>query len=379
MNNQTISFDSSVADAQGTSVVPLPAYRFDADAYAAYAADLEKRCEAFASARTGVLVHRRFRVPEVFSWACADMKRSLELQLAALETSRAYPMDVPNFLEPWYGIGYVAAAFGAEYLWHEGQAPAVEPVFPDLDAALACGPKPIAETPAGRRILSMIEYFLEATGGKVPMSCSDVQSPLNATTALFPTSSFFMDALDRPEDVAVILGRVVDLSVEFFKKQEALIGGALVRPGHGFASSRHFRGLGASDDNAVMVSPDTYRELFAPALERFGAATGGTVFHSCGNWSSKIPTVKSLSGLSAIDGALTARTDPDPNPPEAFRDGFSGTGVTVNARMVGSAAEVVDAFSRLYSPDLKTIVVTYCPTADEQKRAYEGIRSVAKL
>lgn len=377
MTTHDIAFDSSVADAQGSSVERLPAGRFDADAYAAYAAEKDALCAAFASAPSGVLVHRRFRVPEVFSWASSDMKLSLELQLGALESSRSYAMDVPNFLEPWYGIGYVASAFGAEYIWPAGQAPATEPVFQDLDAALAHEPAPIESTPAGKRILAMIEYFLEATGGKVPISLSDVQSPLNAATALFPTSTFFMDALDRPEDVAVILGRVVDLSVAFFKKQEALIGPALARPGHGFASSRRFAGLGASDDNSVMVSPDTYRELFAPALERFGQALGGTVFHSCGNWSPKIPTVKTLAGLVAVDAAMTARTDPDPNPPAAFRDGFAGTGVAVNARMVGSAEEVAAAFSELYDPALKAVVVTYCRSADEQRRAYDRIKEIA--
>ncbi len=378
MNGQTIEFDSSQIDAQGSTASPLSPDRFEAEAYRDYVLGLEQRCRAFASAASGVLVHRRFRVPEVFSWASADMRQSLELQLGALEASRAFPMDVPNFLEPWYGIGYVAAAFGAEYVWHPGQAPATEPVFADLDTALAYEPIPIEETLPGKRILEMIDYFLEATSGKVPMSCSDVQSPLNATTALFPTSTFFMDALDRPEDVAILLGRVVDLSVAFFKKQIALIGDVLVRPGHGFASSRHFSGLGASDDNAVMVSPDTYLELFAPALERFGAETGGTVFHSCGNWASKIPTVKTLSGLKAADAALTKRTDPDANEPEPFRDGFSGTGVVLNARMVGSAEEVVSTFSRLYSPGLRTIVVTYCVTPEEQCRAYDGIQETSQ-
>lgn len=377
MSTQNITFDSSIADAQGTFVEPLPADHFDAEAYAAYAEEKDSLCAAFAAAPSGILVHRRFRVPEVYSWASADMKLSLELQLRALEQSRGYAMDVPNFLEPWYGIGYIASAFGAEYLWPAGQAPATEPVFQDLEAALAYEPVPIETTPPGRRILEMIEFFLDSTGGKVPMSCSDVQSPLNAATALFPTSTFFMDSLDRPDDVATILDRVVDLSIAFFRKQEALIGSALARPGHGFASSRRFVGVGVSDDNSVMVSPDTYRELFAPALERFGQALGGTVFHSCGNWSSKIPTVKTLAGLLTIDAAMTARTDPDPSHPAAFRDGFSGTGVTVNARMVGSAEEVAKSFAELYDPDLKAIVVTYCPSVDEQRRTYDHIKEIA--
>lgn len=371
------AFDASLADAQGTSVKPLSVADFDLEGYAAYARELESRCAAFAAAQRGVLVHRRFRVPEVFSWAAADMRRSLELQLGALQASRAFPADLPNFLEPWYGIGYVAAAYGGEYRWPAGQAPAVDPVFENLDAALACDPSPIASTAVGRHILEMIEYFLEATRGLVPLSCSDVQSPLNAAISLFPTSTFLMDVLDRADDVALLLDRVVDLSLEFFKKQFELIGEALVRPGHGFASSRHFAGLGASDDNVVMLSPETYRELFAPALERFGAGVGGTVFHSCGNWSGKIATIRELKGLGTVDAALTARTDPDPNPPEAFRDGFSGSGVVVNARMVGGAEEVLAAFRRLYSPGIKSVIVTYCDSVEEQRRAYEGIKELA--
>ena len=33
------------------------------------------------------------------------------------------------FLEPWYGIGTVASAFGLDYVWKEGQAPVVRPRF----------------------------------------------------------------------------------------------------------------------------------------------------------------------------------------------------------------------------------------------------------
>ncbi|MCJ7673544.1 MAG: hypothetical protein MUO33_00145 [Sedimentisphaerales bacterium] len=36
---------------------------------------------------------------------------------------------VAKFLEPWYGIGTVASAFGLDYVWKEGQAPAVRPRF----------------------------------------------------------------------------------------------------------------------------------------------------------------------------------------------------------------------------------------------------------
>jgi hypothetical protein len=378
MSGSVFAYDISAMDAQGTVAMPLSAECFDIDTYACYVEELEKRCALFAASSTGVLVHRRFRVPECFSWAAADMKTSLNLQLGALDASRSFLMDVPNFLEPWYGIGVVSSAFGAEYVWPEKQAPVTKPVFQNLDTALDCEPTPLEFSPIGCHTMEMLEYFLEATRGKIPISCSDVQSPLNATCALFPTSVFFMAVLDRPDDISILLDRVTDLELAFYQKQVSVIGDALVRPGHGFASSRYFKALGASDDNAVMVSPDTYGRLFGPALARFGRGMGGTAFHSCGNWTTQIAAVKALSDLAFVDAAFTIQTDPDPNPPEEFCTAFSGSGVTVNARMVGNPREVTATFARLNSPAMKTIVVTYCTTPEDQQRAYDCIGGIVE-
>lgn len=87
------------------------------------------------------------------------------------------------------------------------------------------------------------------------------------------------------------------LLAEFLNKQKAIIGDALASPGHGFASSRLFRGIGLSDDNSIMVAEEDYKELFQPADEWLGERFGGTVFHSCGNWEQKISMVKQMKGI----------------------------------------------------------------------------------
>jgi len=371
-------FDFTLSDSQGTSVRPIRAEDFDIEAYADYAAEKDEVCGSFAARRSGILVYRRFRVPEVFAAACGDMKLSLSLQLAALEASRAYATDVPNFLEPWYGIGTVAAAYGADYIWNGDLAPAVKPLFTSVDEALSFEPRPIASTPVGRRTLDMVEYFLDATQGKIPMSFSDVQSPLNAALSLVDTSEFLVIALDEPDKIAELLDRAASLSIEFFRKQADMIGDAVVRPGHGFASSRRFAGLGVSDDNSVMISPDLYAKICSSAMEKFGKEFGGIVFHSCGDWSARIPVVKALGGLVAVDGAFTLATDPEPNPPSPFRDAFRGTGVCVNARMVGDPQVVLDTAKNLWAPDMKMIVVTYGRNPEEQKYLYEAIHEIAQ-
>ena len=155
-----------------------------------------------------------------------------------------------------------------------------------------------------------------------------------------------------------------------------MIGPNLVLPGHGFSSSRAFTGLGFSDDNSVMLSPEDHRSLCGPSMTRMGEGHGGFAFHSCGNWSRKAEALCTLPGLRAVDAAFTSRTDPDPNPAAPFRDSFAGRGISVNARMVGSAEEAASAAAELAEPGMKLIAVTYCSGSAEQKRAYEAIHAI---
>jgi hypothetical protein len=368
-----VKFDTGSADSQGTAVTPISPDAFDIEKYAGYAAVLDERCARFWALNEGILVHRRFRVPEVFAGKCGDMELSLGLQLAALERSMDYAMDVPNFLEPWYGIGAVPAAYGADYVWNGDLAPATVPHFKTVDEALAAEPREIEETPVGRHILEMIEYFLEKTGGKIPLSLSDVQSPFDSAAALIETSEFYMACLEDTDSVKELLERVTDITVRFGKKQAAMIGEALVFPGHGFSSSRNFTGMGFSDDNSIMLSPETHREICGDSMIRFGRAFGGFAFHCCGNWSKKTETVKTLSGVRTVDGAFTIRTDPSPNPAAPFRDSFAGSGICVNARIVGSREEALEKVGELQKPGMKLIIVTYCESGEEQKKTWEAI------
>ena len=137
-------FDPTIADVQATPVEPVSPEVFDFEAYADYEASLLERCRVFWRAESGVLVWRRMRTAEVFTWGCRDMKASLECQLGGLKKSMEFKADVPNFLVPWYGIGTVAGAFGADYIWKEKQAPAIRPEFNSVEDALDYRPVPVS-------------------------------------------------------------------------------------------------------------------------------------------------------------------------------------------------------------------------------------------
>lgn len=367
-------FQYEKRDSQGTRVEPVSCETFDFERYVDYEASLADRQKQFLDAESGILVYRRVRADGVFYDKCRDWKESLELQLGALQKSLEYKADVANFLEPWYGIGYISGCFGGEYEFMEGQAPAVRPLFHSVQELLDAAPEKIENTPAGRHILEMTEYFMDQTKGRLPISMTDVQSPINMLSYLLPITDLFMEVYDDPDGVKEAAFLSARLLAEFLEKQRAIIGDALASPGHGFASSRLFRGIGLSDDNSIMIAEEDYRELFQPADEWLGEKFGGTVFHSCGNWGQKISMVKQMKDIFMADGAFTLQTDPSPNDPKLFGREFEKSGIILNARAVG--ADAFDAFQKLYQPEMKLIAVTYCETAKEQEELYQKLHEM---
>lgn len=371
-------FDNKKADSQATQVEPVRPEDFDFDQYESYVHNLNKRCTEFWEKPSGVVVYRRMRVAECFSYGSRDMKRSLELQLGALEKSMLFKADVPNFLEPWYGIGTIAGAYGGDYIWFDGQAPALKPRFNSIDEILAYEPQKVADTPIGIHTLNMIEYFMEQTKGKVPVSLTDTQSPLNMVGHLYPLDQFFMDSIMEPEKILQLFDRLADLSIEFNIEQLKLIGSSLASPGHGFASSTAWKGLGMSDDNAIMISPEQYIELAVPSVVKICSPLGGPVFHSCGDWSNWVEAVLQTKGLLMADGAFSAQTDPGAtNRLEAFHH-FANTGKILNARIVGNTETIRGQLSRLWTKGMKMVVVSYCETPAEQDETYHLIQQICQ-
>ncbi len=373
-----MAFDNTLRDSQSTLVKELSPDQFDLDRYAEYAGKQDEKVRAFMEADSGVLVYRRFRVAEVYGWECRDRELSLRLQLGALARSMDYAADMANYLEPWYGIGIGAAAFGAKYIWLDGQAPAVSDVFSGVEEALACDPKPIRETQIGQEQLDYIEYFMEQTKGKLPVSFSDVQSPLNIVSEMMPTTALFEDMLDDPDAYSDLAYRAGGLMKDYLKVQADLIGGALALPGHGFASSRSMTGMGASADTSIMISNGMFDELEADQLADMCEPFGGTFYHSCGNWKAKIPSVLEIRNLRGADGAFSSETDPSPNDPVPFGEAFAGTGKILNARAVGNVETVIDTVKKIWHPGLKLIINTYCATPEEQQEAYDRIHEICR-
>ncbi|MBR6945409.1 MAG: hypothetical protein IKH64_05630 [Prevotella sp.] len=371
-------FNVNAADSQATVVHPIEPQQFDINEYADYEASLLERCGKFWNGDSGVLVYRRMRVKEVFAADSNSKEKSLAWQLGALKESMRFQADIPNFLEPWHGLGTVAAAYGFDYLWEPGQAPAVDGKFQSTEELLKAPVRPVADTPIGKYTLEMTEYFLEKTKGRIPMSYCDVQSPLNTLSNIIDSNQFYMDFYLNPELMKKAMHLTSLLLTGFTLKQKKMIGDALAKPGHGFASCRKFDGIGMSDDTITMMSADLYKEFAVPAMVATGNCFGGTVFHSCGNWSDKKELITKIENIRMADGAFSFATDPGANPTEGYADAFANTGVVLNARIVGNIDVVEEKVRQLWKPGMKLIVVTYCETPQEQAEVYQRIHEICQ-
>lgn len=371
-------FDFTKSDASAAKVVPVEPADFDIAAYADYAASADQRFEQFWRQDSGVMVWQRVRAGAVFRNACADMKESLRLQLGALNKTLDYKTDAPTYLEPWYGIGTTAASFGGEYQWHEGQAPAMEPMYMSLEEVPDLVPLPHEDVPILQYTLDTIEYFLDKTKGRVPVSWCDLQHPFNSATMLVDTSAYMMGFYMNPEKVQQINEAMTDAFIDFTQKQSALIGDALARPGHGFASSRKGTGIALSTDNLVMVSPADFLKFFGGLSARIGEAFGGLMLHSCGNWGKWIPSCTEIPGLLLLDGAFSPQTDPAHNHCETWRDALAGTGIVLHARIIGPPEEIISRVKRLWKPDLKLVVSIITPEPAVQHQLYDEIHAICR-
>jgi hypothetical protein len=366
-------FDYTKADAMAMPVAPMDPAAFDLVRYEAFAAEADRRYAEFLPKREGVAVWQRVRVGEVFRDACRDMKQSLRWQLGGLTRAMDYLTDAPAYLEPWYGIGTTASAFGAVYEWLPGQSPAVKPLYRSLTEIPELTPRAVADVPILSYTLETIEYFLNQTRGRVPISWCDIQSPINVAGGLVDITQFLMALHDEPERTKTILSTLADEIIRFTRIQSELIGPVLARPGHGFASSRAGTGIGLSTDNLIMVSPTMYTDFCGEHSTRIGDRFGGTAIHSCGNWGRWLPAVKKIRNLTMVDGAFSPQTDPAYNHCEEFRDALAGTGVILHVRIVGDPEEVLSRVKRLWKPGVKLIVGTHVQDPKAQHQLYHDI------
>ncbi len=253
-------------------------------------------------------------VNELFS-DCSTLEIIYEKNMEYLEKqlSLDYCDDLP-FLEPWIGVGVYASAFGSQYLWNEKAAPDTLHRYNLIDEIKGLAYPDWRTSQVMQMVIDSIDLLKERTKGMIPIALTDTQSPQDSATLILDTMEFITSMFTEPEAVHSLLELVTQLIIEFSHVQIDHIGeDLLASPGHGFVGFPYLEGIGVSDDNMVISSPDFNERFSFPYLNRLSREFNGLTLHSCGNWVKSMPKLTALENLKMIDFAI-AGNDTDPNP-----------------------------------------------------------------
>jgi hypothetical protein len=186
-------------------------------------------------------------------------------------------------------------------------------------ADLSSVPDPqIAPGSVADRWLQMQRYFVAETDGRLPVSVTDMQGPMDACGQIWSYDQLFLSAYENPELCHGILDRLADGFILLWQTQKQQLGDLFVGThlqGYNWVPPEF--GASLSADSLVMVSPEFYNQFYRPPIEKIGKALGQLSIHSCGNPSQNIPAVCATPYIRGINAAqmtvshmVEARVDP---------------------------------------------------------------------
>jgi hypothetical protein len=314
-----------------------------------------RRIEGFWAGEERFLVIQR---PAYFLWGecnsveavCANNMRHLESWL-----SMPWSDELPH-MQPWFGTGVYANAFGCEYLWRQGEAPDSHLRYHHIEEVRGLAMPDWRKSPVMGMVLDCVDALNEMTGGTVPIALTDTQSPFDTATLVLDTSEFFVACYNEEETAAELMGTIAALIIEFSREQARRIGEGLVsRPGHIMPSLTSLTGITLSDDNLAVSSPHINEKFSLRFNQVIAGELGGVAIHSCGVWDHTMRLFP-CRGVTAVDCSVSPRWDPTPMKPEAVRSALAGTGIVVKARCGGTREEIGQAIEALAGPDMRIIL-----------------------
>jgi uroporphyrinogen-III decarboxylase len=132
-------------------------------------------------------------------------------------------------------------------------------------------------------VISLQQYLLEETGGRMPIHVVDMQGPADVCGKMWGYDNLFLCAQDHPEAYDRLMTKVADGFIFFWNRQKEILGDCFV-PTHLMNWMPDSAGATASFDSMVMLSPLFYERFYKPYVSKLGEAFGGITIHACGRF-----------------------------------------------------------------------------------------------
>jgi len=351
----------------------MRAQDFNFEKYLAFKEEKDKSYTRFLENKYNEVPIIQMASGEHWSGLCRYKEESLEAQLDFLTDSMSLKTDfIFGYLEPWYGVGIYAAAYGCKYIWYGNDAPQVLPVINKIDELKDFKHPSIYDCEEMLAVLDILKYFKDKTGGVLDISLTDTQSTNDTASLIMSTEEFFGASAEEPEILDPFLTSITKLIIDFSECQMEAIGDCLAAPGHIMVSLRGGKGISISDDNMSFLSPTVYARTSLKYNDMISDHFGGIAVHSCGNIGHNLELLRDSKGIQIAD--LAVGNIPDPSPCDAAQVAkiFHNSQVIVKAKVGWNEIEKI---APLVSPEIRLIVqLATSGSVEERNCQYESAR-----
>jgi hypothetical protein len=135
------------------------------------------------------------------------------------------------------------------------------------------------QNPLFRRVHGMMERACERARGKYLVSMPTMGGPLDILAAVRGTDRLLFDLVDQPEEIRKRLDELAVFYIAVLRKFWNLTAGAGVGGTHWWPTYGRTTSLVAQNDFSIMISPEMFREIVLPSLERVTQAFPNCIYH----------------------------------------------------------------------------------------------------
>ena len=207
-----------------------------------------------------------------------------------------------GFLHPWFGTGVLASGFGTRIVFNYKSDPAVDlSTIQTIDEVTQLKlPDPYADG-LMPRVIHAIGYYKEHCD--LVVGFTDCQGPLTGALSIIGYDKFCYWVQDYPKQIHEFMEKVTEALIRWVRLEKELAGTPKDGESYplGVRMPDGFGGVWLSDDDAVIIGPELYREFVVPYNSRFLKAFGGGCIHYCGNATQHIQNYCQTEGLKAIN------------------------------------------------------------------------------
>ena len=211
--------------------------------------------------------------------------------------------DFVPYLMPWFGTAVAASALGCQVDFPPKLDPTVNPRHYPVRSPEDVKNLQIAD-PEKDGLMPRVIQFLRAMRANsfLPVGITDFQGPLTTANQLMGYDKLIYLMQDHPGAMHELMDKVTETLIRWVKVQKQVIGEPLTDC---FSDQQVYvgghAGIWFSDDDAVLMSPGTYKEFVVPYNSRILKAFGGGCIHYCGNATHQADNFLATEGLRAIN------------------------------------------------------------------------------